>query len=269
MEEEDPPQTDMEPPPPVKGPTTKDKLSVIAKGFQTFDNDMKIGTRQRKEKEEHRIAGLKNEMKKLDTELIAEIKRRTEMNKSLQMWFEQNLLAANNTFHNTLEERNIATTKRTDLLMQKITDLNTYMEDEKSKMLLYIEETGQALARKLNQFKMEFEEDMRQRLAREALMVKRLTDHEQHVNERFEKQIQTREDRYAAVRSTLESNIKHRDKAENKFRTFFEKETHALHNDTRSEKEIREREDDEIIEALNRYTIKLQESLKTVNEYRF
>jgi hypothetical protein len=38
-----------------------------------------------------------------------------------------------------------------------------------------------------------------------------------------------------------------------------------LKNDYRSEAEAREREDDEIIEALNRYTLKLQSSLKIVN----
>jgi hypothetical protein len=68
-----------------KGPSTKDKLSTIVHGFDQFDTEMKIGTRQRREKDEFRIAELKAEMKRLDGELVAEIKRRTEMNKSTQM----------------------------------------------------------------------------------------------------------------------------------------------------------------------------------------
>jgi hypothetical protein len=63
----------------------------------------------------------------------------------------------------------------------------------------------------------------------------------------------------------LEDNIKLRDKSETKFQAFFEREVNKLRNDFRVETEIREREDDEIIEALNRYTIKLQNSLKVVN----
>ena len=74
-----------------------------------------------------------------------------------------------------------------------------------------------------------------------------------------------REARYGAVRTILEDNIKLRDKAEERFQSFFEREIHRLHNDVRNESEIREREDDEIIEALNRYTLKLQNSLKVVN----
>jgi uncharacterized small protein (DUF1192 family) len=39
---------------------------------------------QRREKDEFRIAELKMEMQRLDAELTAEIKKRTEMNKSTQ-----------------------------------------------------------------------------------------------------------------------------------------------------------------------------------------
>ncbi len=85
-----------------KAPSTKDRLSSIVQGFESFDSEMKIGTRvsiiysilyyqfnffqnqQRREKDEFRIAELNMEMKRLDEELTSEIKRRTEMNKSIQ-----------------------------------------------------------------------------------------------------------------------------------------------------------------------------------------
>jgi hypothetical protein len=86
----------------------------------------------------------------------------------------------------------------------------------------------------------------------------------------------------------LEENIKLRNKAESRFQAFFDREINKLRNDFRNESEVkafnfldefsfftfifkfislqvREREDDEIIEALNRYTLKLQNSLKVVN----
>ena len=105
---------------------------------------------------------------------------------------------------------------------------------------------------------------------------------------------ESREARYSAVREILEDNIKLRDKTESRFQAFFDKELNRLKNDFRNESEVggatqttrqqcghylayhcnavlshllqvREREDDEIIEALNRYTLKLQTSLKVVN----
>ena len=68
-------------------PSTKERLATIVQGFDTFDSEMKTGTRQRREKDEFKISELKTEMKRLDGDLVAEIKRRTEMNKSTQMWF--------------------------------------------------------------------------------------------------------------------------------------------------------------------------------------
>lgn len=63
---------------------TKAKLNDILESFQAFDSDMKIGTRHRREKDEHRISQLTTELTRLEKTLNQEIKRRVEMNKSVQ-----------------------------------------------------------------------------------------------------------------------------------------------------------------------------------------
>lgn len=204
-------------------------------------------------------------MSRLDTDLTVEVKRRQEMNKSTQIWFEDQLTDLNKVFQETLAARSAATDKRLDELNQRITDLDAYFEEQKKSILKYIDDRGDELSKLLNQFKDEFEEDRRLRLDREAVIVKQLTDHEQEVSASFEKQIESRESKYQNVRSILEENIKLRDKAETRFQTLFEREINRLQNEYQKETEIREREDDEIIEALNRYTLKLQNSLKVVN----
>ena len=136
---------------------------------------------------------------------------------------------------------------------------------ERQDILDLIDARGRELTRLLNEFQLEFETDRADRLTREEAIVKRLTDHEHHVGEHFEKQIESREHQYSAVRGMLEKNIKLREKAEEKFQSFFEREISKLQNDLRVESEVREREDDEIIEALNRYTQKLQTSLRVIN----
>lgn len=248
-----------------KGPSTKERLQSIVKGFDTFDSEMKVGTRQRREKDEFRIAELKAEMERLDKDLTAEVKRRTEMNRSTQMWFEQQLSVLDNTFHKALEERHTVTNKRIDEINIRITDLDSRFERDKQMILKEIDERGNDLARLLNEFKAEFELDVKLRLEREASLTKQLTDHEQEVAQQFDDQINKRETRYLELKSILEGNIKLHDKANERFSSFFEKEIHKLHNDANKESEVREREDDEIVEALNRYTMKLQGSLKIVN----
>ena len=115
-----------------KGPATKDRLASIVSGFDDFDSDMKTGTRIRREKEEYKIAELKTNMLRLDSELTAEIKRRTEMNKSTQTWFESELSSLNNTFQHALEERSAATNLKIDAVNNRITKLNKDFNDEKA-----------------------------------------------------------------------------------------------------------------------------------------
>lgn len=65
--------------------STKARLNGILESFQAFDSDMKTGTRVRREHDEHRIAQLTAELTRLEKTLNQEIKRRVEMNKSVQV----------------------------------------------------------------------------------------------------------------------------------------------------------------------------------------
>jgi len=49
---------------------------------------------------------------------------------------------------------------------------------------------------------------------------------------------QTREVRYSELRVILEDNVKLRDKAEDRFQSYFEREVHKIHNDIRNESEV-------------------------------
>ncbi len=73
--------------------------------------------------------------------------------------------------------------------MARITKLNKDFDDDKAAILRYIDERGLELTRMLNEFKAEFEKDRKERLEREASMIKQLTDHEHEVSEKFEHQI--------------------------------------------------------------------------------
>ena len=65
--------------------STKARLNGILESFHAFDSDMKTGTRVRRENDEHRIAQLTAELTRLEKTLNQEIKRRVEMNKSVQV----------------------------------------------------------------------------------------------------------------------------------------------------------------------------------------
>lgn len=65
--------------------STKERMIAIAKGFNEFDLDLRRGTRKRREKDEIIVSRLEVEVVRIQTELNGEIKRREEVNKSIQM----------------------------------------------------------------------------------------------------------------------------------------------------------------------------------------
>jgi hypothetical protein len=99
------------------------------------------------------------------------------------------LTILNQEFQDTIQKRKEETYVRLDQLNQRITDLNQYFEEQKAAILKYVDERGEELTKLLNKFKEEFDEDRRLRLEREEVIVKQLTDHEQEVAGKFEKQI--------------------------------------------------------------------------------
>lgn len=246
-------------------PSTKERLSTIVGGFDGFESDMKTGTRVRREKDEQRIAALKAEMGRLDGELVSEIKRRTEMNKSTEMWFEENMTLLNETFTNTLNDRYSRTNRKLDTLNDNLLALEDRFLREKSDILELIDRRGAEIMKMLTDFKAEFKHDQILRLQREEALIEQLIEHEEEIDKKFEEQTNDREKRYQSVKNVLEDNIQLREKAETRTQRFFENEVNRLLSELKLESQKRENEDDEIVDALNRYTLKLQNSLKVIN----
>lgn len=87
----------------VRESETKQKLDALLSDFKHFENDMREGTRQRREQDEQRIDALKVQISALEKMLNAEVLRRQEMNKSIQAWIEEQLEAQEERLHAQLK----------------------------------------------------------------------------------------------------------------------------------------------------------------------
>ncbi|DAZ95176.1 TPA: hypothetical protein N0F65_012430 [Lagenidium giganteum] len=244
---------------------TKAKLDKLMNDFSTFDDSMRIGTRQRREKDEYRLAEMRHEMSRLEKSLEAEIKKRIEMNKSLQNYCDEQVIEMRAQFESLLNERANQVNERLDGLAAEIQSLQQVVEEEKRRIPLMIENKTNELTQKLISFMDAFEEERKRRLAQEEMILKRLSDHEHLTAENFDKERRDRELKYSDLKSALEAYTSNRMRADERFQSLAQEEIAGIQNALVTEAQAREREDDEIIEALNRYTAKLQESLKNCN----
>ena len=244
--------------------TTK-RLDSIMSSFDAFDTDMKVGTRQRREKDEFKVFLMKKQMAQLERQLNSEIKRRTEMNKSMQTWTDQQIAETRAGFVRQVGERRVKLAERVDALRERISDMKKRFDVDIEAIPVDIESRGRELASRLHGSMEEFEIESKSRLEREAAILKRLADNESSVANQFDADRTAREKHYVRLRETLEGHVKRRGKADEKLKTKLNEELARLKNTITMESKIRWREDAELAAAMNGYVEKLQQSLYIVN----
>ncbi|CEG48322.1 filament assembling [Plasmopara halstedii] len=243
---------------------TRSKLDGLMGSFTTFDDAMRIGTRQRREKNENRLAEMRLEMNRLEQKLEAEIKKRIEMTKSLQNYCDEQLAQMTKLFQSLLNDRAKQVHDRLGILTQEINSLQALVAKEKQEIPVTIENKSNELTKKLAVFMDSFEVE-RQRIAtQETIILKRLDDHEHVTAKRLESERHDREKQYSDLKIALDTYTSTRTRGDERFNAFMQREVAKIQNALVSEAQAREREDDEIVEALNRYTAKLQDSLKAI-----
>ena len=167
-------------------------------------------------------------------------------------------------FDKTIEEH---TTKIKSHMMQledKINDLNSRLEEEKTKIPKDIERKGKDLQNMLHSFQQEFQIEKKDRLNREGRILKQMHDYEDHVTEKLKAMILERDEMVLELKTMLEKSENGRKEADMKFQRLITEELNLLRLDVSKETKERKLEDDEIVEALNRYTRNLQSSLSVI-----
>ena len=224
-----------------------------------------VGVRQRREKDEMRVTQLTTELVRLEKLQQVEIKRRVELNNSIQLWAETQITQMTDTFRGMIAERSDAIQGRMEQVTAKIAHLEQKFAAEMAQIPVDIAAKTEALTELLAGFEAKFEAERLSRLEREGLIVKQLTDHEKLVAREADTERTARGTTHAELTRILDEHVRSRMKGDEKFQNLVAEELAELKNAVQAEQRIREREDDEIVDALNRYTSKLQASLRIMN----
>ncbi len=244
--------------------TKKSKLSAVL-GDGSFESIMKERATKRREKDEQCIAELRYSISNMDLNLSQEIKRRIESIKKLEADCQTNIENVEQKLYSVMDEKVRCIAFRLNNLEEKVHELNERLEEERNKIPKDIEARGRELKEMINEFQEEFSTERRDRLAREGRIMKQLTDHSEDMKTTWQKESQKREDSVQKLRSRLDDHERYRSQADETFENLIARELEALRMEVERERLERMNEDDEIVEALNRYTENLQNSLSTLS----
>jgi uncharacterized protein YicC (UPF0701 family) len=131
---------------------------------------------------------MKQEMSRLETKLEAEIKKRIEMNKSLQNYCDEQVAQMTVNFETVLDDRAKQVGTRLDQLAHEIANLETLVADEKRNIPHMIENKTNELTQKLVAFMDAFDAERKRRADQESMLLNRLSTHEHATAESFERE---------------------------------------------------------------------------------
>lgn len=245
---------------------TKARLEELDQDFLSFNDEMEINTRKRKEKEESRINKLKGEQTRLDKTLKSEIKRRGEMSKTLQKWSNDQIEAAEKRWKEQLADRKSIADARLQALAERVLVLESNFETTRVAIPRDIVERAEKLNAQLNDFKQAFEDEKIRRKKRENEIAADLSIQTEETKNSFEDERTERERKFTTLASQLTDATDDRVKRDDKFQELVKEKIADLRNTIQEEARVQEEEDSAIICALKTFSEKLQRSIREVNK---
>lgn len=222
----------------------------------------------------------------LEKSVTVERSQRQEMTKSLQtvrapalrrhstpatalppflQWAQTQVGNVSDTLRADLAEREERLQGQLDALSGRIDGLAAQFEADKAEVLATVERENKALAAELAAFNAKFEEERADRLAREEALARRQAGIEQRTADALEAERGEREQAIMTLKARIQEAAARIAKADEAFQEAVAGELATLRNAVAAEEVAREREDDELLDTLQRYVKKLQASLQIIN----
>ena len=245
--------------------STSESLGKLLSDFDTFEGVLRNGTRQRRERDEARVADLRQIITSVEIAVNQESERRREASKALQSWAETQVLSVRTRIEEHLSASHNDILQRIAALNDRVTSLEKQFQKDKLDVLEEIDIRNKTLLAALKTFHEEFEAEKKSRLEREQKIMDRLGMAEHEAIALWETERSIRENIYMNVKKQLEEAIENRTKIDSKFQSSIFTELSAIKNGITAEAEAREAEDDALARSLQTYVSKLQASLALIN----
>jgi len=252
-------------PPDVTGVLCGEDLERLAVSFPPFETQMAEETRARLLKDKLKVDAMARTTEALRRALHAQVAQRRLANEELQKQCDAALLRAREEFEALVEENTVRVEERLDALDERITALDNHFAAEKERINREIEEEHQRLTLMLKHFEVEFEKEKASRAEREAAIIAEMKIHEGEVAEHFVKESTVRVATIKRLQETLKHSIASRQVSDKNFEAYTKRQLKGVTEVLENVCVVRENEDDEIENALSRYTNQLQSSLHIIN----
>lgn len=245
------------------GPTAK--LEHVTERFAGLWTDLEQEKQNRRIAESTRLQMFQESVTRLEKSLEAEVKRRAESDKQLQVHFEGEIRTLQERSAVQLSEMQVALKGAVESLSNRVQDLHSLIREEREQRRSDIEHLATSLVGKVNECVQALDEERNSRVQEQAISLKRFGEDLITISQRVDQEKMMREGELSSLRSEVHEALGNRNVTDEQFKNAALDEISNLKASLQLEREERVAEDDEIVQAINDYTKALQEGLKLVN----
>lgn len=227
-----------------------------------FADILKERTKQRRLREDQALSNLRVQVSRLEAALNAESKRRITNVKQIHETAAETI----QTMEEKLKDQVRAEMKRLDDRLSKLEDrmtqLETNFETTSGTIHNNLQSTSHTLSRELKSLQSNLQYEVQNRKGREAQLLDTIQQVSHTYEERWNTERQDRLNDIQTVQDAFEVSLQQKDvlDVEGKIK----RELDRLRDELIQETQTRRHSDEEIVDALNRYTKQIQESLAAI-----
>eukprot|EP00929_Paragymnodinium_shiwhaense_P072118 TRINITY_DN36608_c0_g2_i1.p1 TRINITY_DN36608_c0_g2~~TRINITY_DN36608_c0_g2_i1.p1 ORF type:complete len:286 (+),score=97.21 TRINITY_DN36608_c0_g2_i1:80-937(+) len=246
--------------------STQQKLSALTERFHGFERQVEADAKARREMEESMIDGIKGTLQRLEQSLAIEKQKRTDVHKQLQATFEAQVTVVQDKLETVFLERYDHVQSVLDALCDRMATVETDFVESGERYIRDMEDKSTQLNRDIAAFSGSFTAEVQERKKREATMHRRLDDLEARSVETFQQQHVISLQRHTRMSEEFADSKRIREEAHKQYQEAAIAEVASIAKQVSEEAALRQKADDDIVNALNHYTKSLQEALRSVSQ---
>lgn len=245
--------------------TNNTGLIVVPHNDEEFAALLRERTKQRKEREDAALAELRVHVRRLEAALTAETKRRVAAVSELQTQAKHAVDTVLVQWKESLGRESAETQERLNVLEQRLVALEERWERDVKALDGTIANKAKAWKTSLEELQSQAETERKARLQREGKILQRIQELSEQYQEQWKEERHARVAELSALTGRVHIQEDARDAQVKKLEERIHVALEGLNVALRQESTERQERDDEIVDALNKYTAQVQTSLSFVS----
>ena len=222
-------------------------------------------TQVRKEREDYHIAHIKVQMSRLEDALAAETKRRVDATTSLDELSRTQVHEMEERVRGQLSQENEKLQQRLGALEERVRTLEQNWTNESKHQTDLVHSKASDLGKSIEQIRDDQDMERKARLKREGILLQQVEEHSKEFDDRWTSERTDRIQRLEGLEDQIVRNEARLALEQKKYEQRIETELTSLKEELAIEADERQAQDEDIVAALNRYTLQLQQSLSILS----